>query len=78
MLYKKSVVTLVNRLIGLVGKVFANGPEVLGSIPDRVIPKVLKMGLDTSLLNIQQCKVCIKGKVEQTRKRSSAFPCTEV
>ena len=36
-------------LIGLVGSVFANG---LGSIPGRVIPKTLKMVLDTSLLNI--------------------------
>ena len=36
------------RLIGLVGRVFANGPEDLGSIPRRVIPKTLKMVLDTS------------------------------
>ena len=40
----------------------------------RVIPKTLKMVLDTSLLNTQQYKVRIKGKVEQSRKRSSAFP----
>ena len=32
--------------------VFANGPWELGSIPGRVIRKTLKMGLDTSLLNI--------------------------
>ena len=43
-----------NRLIGLVGRVFANGPRNLGSIPDRVIPKTLKIVLDTSLLNTQQ------------------------
>ena len=30
----------------------------------RVIPKTLKMVLETSLLNIQQYKVRIKGKVE--------------
>ena len=53
-----------NRLIGLVGKLFANGLGDLGSIPGRVIPKTLKMVLDTSLLNAQQCKVHIKGKVE--------------
>ena len=41
-------------LIGLVGRVFANGPGDLGSIPGRVIPKTLKMLLDTSLLNTQQ------------------------
>ena len=43
---------------------FANGAEDLGSIPDRVIPKTLKMVLDNSLLNTQQYKVHIKGKVE--------------
>ena len=32
----------------------ANGPGNLGSIPGRVIPKTLKMVLDTSLLNTQQ------------------------
>ena len=38
----------------------------LGSIPGRVIPKTLKMVLDTSLLNTQQYKVWIEGKVEQS------------
>ena len=51
---------------------FANGPRVLGSIPGHVIPKTLKMVLDTSLLNTQQYKVRIKGKVEQSRERCSA------
>ena len=37
------------------------GPGDLGSIPGCVIPKTLKMVLDTSLLNIQQYKVRIKG-----------------
>ena len=59
------------RLISLVGRVFANGPRELGSIPGRVIPKTLKMVLDTSLLNTQQYKVCIKGKMEQSRERSN-------
>ena len=61
-----------NQLIGIMGRVFANGPADLGSIPGRVIPKTLKMVLDTYLLNTQQYKVCIKGKVEQFRERSSA------
>ena len=43
-----------NRLIGLVGRVFANGLGDLGSIPGCVIQKTLKMVLDTSLLNTQQ------------------------
>ena len=32
------------------------------------------MVLDISLLNTQQYKVCIKGKGEQSGKRSSALP----
>ena len=56
------------------GWVFAINPGDLGSIPGRVIPKTLKIVLDTSLLNTQQYKVCIKGKVEQSRKRSSGLP----
>ena len=55
---------------------FANGPGYLGSIPGRVIPKTLKMVLDTSLLNTKQYKVRIKGKVEQSRERSCAYPYT--
>ena len=66
------------RLIGLVGRVFANGPVDLGSTPGCVIPKTLKMVLDTSLLNTQRYKVYIKGKVEQSRERSSALPYTLV
>ena len=50
----------------------------LGSIPGRVISKTLKMILDTALLNTQQYKVCIKGKVEQSREKSSALPYTSV
>ena len=46
----------------MLGRVFLNGPEDLGSIPGHVIPKTLKMVLDTSLLNTQQYKVHIKGK----------------
>ena len=57
-------------IIGLVGRVFANGPGDLGSVPGYVITKTLKMVHNTSLLNTQQYKVRIKGKVEQTRKRS--------
>ena len=63
-------------LIVQVGWVFANGPVDLCSIPGRVIPKTLKMVLDVSLLNTQQYKVRIKGKVEQYREKSSALPYT--
>ena len=59
-------------------RVFANGPGDRGSIPGRVIPKTQKMVLDASLLNIQQYKVGINGKVEQSRERSSALSFTPV
>ena len=41
----------LNRLIGLVGWVFVNGPGDRGSLSGQIIPKTLKMVLDTSLLN---------------------------
>ena len=69
---------IYDRLTGLVGTVFANGPGDLGSTPRRVIPKTLKLVHDTSLLNTQQYKVRINGKVEQSRERSSDFPYTTV
>ena len=60
------------------GRVFANSPGVLISIPGRVIPKTLKMVIDTSLINTQHDKVRIKGKVEQSRERSNTLPYTSV
>ena len=65
-------------LIGLVGRVFVSGPGDLGSILGCVIPKTFKMVLDTTLLNTQQYKVHIKGKVEQSREKNSTFPYTSV
>ena len=65
-------------LIGLMSRVFANGPEDQGSIPGRVIPKTQKMVLDATLFNTQHYNVKIKGKVEQSRVRSSAFPYTSM
>ena len=49
-------------------RVFSNGLGELGSIPGHVLPKTLKMVLDTSLLNTQHYKVRINGKVEQSRE----------
>ena len=54
-------------------RAFANGPEDLGSIPGQVIPKTQKMVLDAALLKIQHYEIRIKGKVEQSRERSSAL-----
>ena len=59
-------------------RVFANGPGDLGSIPGRVIPKTQKMVLDAILLYTQHYKVRIKGKVEQSKEKSSALPYTSV
>ena len=71
----REIITLVfNRLIDQVGRVFASGPGDRGSIPGRVVPKTLKMVLDISLLNTQQYKVRIEGKVEQSREKSSTLP----
>ena len=67
-----------DRDIGPAVRVFANGPGDLGSIPGRVIPKTLKMVLDTTLLNTQHYKVRFKGKVEQSWEWSSALPYTLV
>ena len=54
-------------VLTIVGREFGNGPEDWGSIPGQVIPKTKKMVLDTSLLNTQNYKVRIKGKVEQSK-----------
>ena len=40
--------------------------------------RLKKMVLDTSLLNTQQYKVRIKGKVEQSWEKSSALPYTSL
>ena len=76
--YKTKIVLILNWIIGPAVSVFANGPGDLGSIPGRVIPKTLKMELDTTLLNTQHYKVRFKGKVEQSREWSSALPYTLV
>ena len=60
--------------IGVMVRVFSNGPGDLGSIPGRVIPKTLKMVLDASLLNTQHYKVRIKGEVEKSWERNSILP----
>ena len=46
---------------------FVNGLEDQGSISGQVIPKII------SFLYTQDYKVCIKGKVEQSKERSSAL-----
>ena len=55
---------LVNWTIGLMNRVFANGPGNRGSIPGRVIRKTQKMVLYAALLSTKRYKVRIKGKEE--------------
>ena len=64
--------------IGLMSRVFTNGPGDWDSIPGCVIPKTQKMVLDAALLNTQHYKVRIKGKVEQSRGWSSTLHYTSV
>ena len=71
---QSSLLATTPRFIGQVGRVFANGPGDLGSIPGHVIPKTFKMVLNISLLNTQHYKVRITDKVKQFKERSSALP----
>ena len=57
-----------NWYIGLVGRVFANTSGDFSPIPGRIIPKTLKMVLDTSLLNTRQYKVHIKSGAIQGKE----------
>ena len=57
---------------------FASGRGDKGSIPGRVIPKTLKMVLNTYLLNTQHYKIRIKGNVEKSRKTSSTLSYTSM
>ena len=67
------ILTLV-LLIDQVGRVFANGPGGIGSILGRVILKILKMVLDTSLPNTQHYKVRIKSKWSNLGKEVPPCP----
>ena len=67
-----------NRLIGQVGRVFAMVRETWVQSQVASYQKTLKWYSDTSLLNTQQYKVCIKSKVEQSRKRNCTLPYTMV
>ena len=62
----------------LVDRMFTNDSGDQGSIQGRVIPKAQKIVLDATLLSTQHYKVQIKGKLEQSRVRSSAFFYTSV
>ena len=69
---------MLNRAIGIMFRVFTNGPGDRGSIIGRVISKTKKMVLDAALFNTQHYKVRIKGKLEQSWEWSGALPYTSV
>ena len=58
-----------NWAIGLMSRVFANGPGDWGSYQ-----RLRKMVLDSTLLNIQHYKVRIKGNMGQSREWSNTLP----
>ena len=64
--------------IRIIGRAFAYGSGERSSIPAWVIPKSQKMVRDDTLLNTLHYKVRIKGKVVQSKERSSASPYTTV
>ena len=53
---------------------FANGPGDLGSVPGRVIPKTLKIVLDTPLHNTQQNKYVSRVKWNKKGKGVTPSP----
>ena len=63
------LVSCCNGKVGLMVRVFPNGPGNMGSIPGQVTPKTQKMVLDAALLNTQHYKVRLKDKVEQSNER---------
>ena len=63
-----------NRFIGLVGRVFANGPGDPGSVPGRVITKTLKMVLDTALLTLSIIRYVSRVKWSNPGKGVAPFP----
>ena len=67
-----------NRAIGLMSRVFTNGPGDQGTIPGRVMPKTQKMVLDAALLNTQHYKVRFKSKVKKSKERSCTLPYTSM
>ena len=62
-----------NQLIIQVGRVFANGPGDLDSIPCCVILKTFKMVVNTALLHTQQYKLLSRGKWSNPGKGVTPF-----
>ena len=59
---------------GLMGRAFANGPGDLGSIPDRVIPKTLKMVLIPPCLTLSKTRYVSRVKWSNPGKEVAPSP----
>ena len=68
---------LITLSIGLMSRVFTNGPGNRGSIPGRVMQKILKWYLMPPCL-IHHYKMRIKGKVKQSREWGNTLLYTSV
>ena len=64
----------IPRAIGVMRRLFVNGPGYQGSIPGRVLLKTPKVILDTTLYSSRYYMVRINGKVEPSREWGSALP----
>ena len=63
-----------NRVIGLVGTVFANGPEDLDSVSDHVIPKTLKWYLILPCLTLCSIMYVLREKWSNLEKGVAPYP----
>ena len=68
------ILYMVNWLIGRVSRVFASGPRDLGSIPGHVIPKTLKMVLDTSCSTLSNIRYVSRVKWSNPGKGAASSP----
>ena len=58
----------MRKTIGLMSRVFTNGPDRPGFSPSTSHTKDSKMVLDAAMLSTQHYKVRIKSKVEQSKE----------
>ena len=65
---------LIYQLIVLVGRVFANCPGYLGSIPGRVIPKTLKLYLIPPCLTLNNIRYVSRVKWSNLEKGVGPSP----
>ena len=65
---------MIKQFYGLVGRVLTSGPGDLGSIPGCVIPKTLKMVLDTPYLTLSNIRYVSRVKWSNPGKGVAPSP----